>query len=537
MTISKKILIAVGLFLALIAATGGIALYQLGQVGAITDTIAEKDLPATRYSGAMRAELIDFRNRETQLLITKSAAEIDETLGRQKKNAEDLARYQAEYEKKAIRPDQKALLAEYQQAQASYMKTHDELVRLVRANEMDKALDYFRNEQRKSFRGLLPVVDKIVEDATTHGDQLRAQAASTYRTAIWLQTIVLLLAAGVGLALGFGLIRTVIQPLRRVRDSVQRIVESRDFTHPMGMTGDDELAATSAAVDRLTAMMRETLSEFSSAIHEVAEMASQLAKASDQASHDSATQADMAAAMSATLEQVTTSISQVSDNAQALTVAAQASDHAAQDGGNIMEQTVGKIREIGGRIQETASAVTTLGSASAEISSIVQVIRDVADQTNLLALNAAIEAARAGEQGRGFAVVADEVRKLAERTAVATQDITSKIATIQSGSQNAGQQIEQTVSLVQIGMTEADHAVNAVRHIRDDVSRVDGEVMAISEALREQSQASNDIANRVEKVAQLGNDSRVHAAETAQLAGHLNQIASQLRTAASKYRV
>ncbi|HMW19082.1 MAG TPA: methyl-accepting chemotaxis protein, partial [Accumulibacter sp.] len=230
-------------------------------------------------------------------------------------------------------------------------------------------------------------------------------------------------------------------------------------------------------------------------------------------------------------------INAVAENTTKLSVAAKDADHAAGEGGETMRQTIDQLRRVGVRVEETATSITSLSKASAEISSIVRTIREVADQTNLLALNAAIEAARAGEQGRGFAVVADEVRKLAERTALATQDISGKIVAIQEATHLAGEQMRASVEQVASGMSRADEANSAVDRIKCGVAAVESEVAAISATLKEQAAVSNEIAGRVENVARLSENNSCSAQQSARLSVDLAALAGRLRTSAERYRV
>ncbi len=537
MTIARKLVAAIAVFIALIAATGLIAIFQLSKVTESVGHLANEEFPQVRYAGAMRAEVIDFRNRDTQLLIIQSPSEVDEVLERQKANLVNQEKYVSAYEKVALGETEKSLLKEYRAGWNGYLKTHEELVRMARAGQKEAALAYFRGEQRKSFRSVLPVIDKMFEDASGSSESLTAETNALLGLTRNELLAAIVLSIVIGIAAGFMLYRAVVTPLEQVRNAITRIVDNRDFTQPIGIKGNDEVADTAAAVDRLTAAMRETLREFVAAIEQVTSTAMQLATAAKQVEGSSIDQSESAAAMAATVEQLTVSINQVADNAQMLSSAAQASDAAAKDGGSIMVHTIEQIRGIGVRIQETAVAIESLGQASSEITFIVQTIREVADQTNLLALNAAIEAARAGEQGRGFAVVADEVRKLAERTSLATQDISSKIEAIQRGTETAGKQMALSVEQVTSGMAGADDANAAVDRIKGEVARVESEVSAISAALREQGQASNEIAGRVEKVAQASEENSRSAEETAAMSHELANLAMRLRESASRYRV
>jgi methyl-accepting chemotaxis protein len=194
------------------------------------------------------------------------------------------------------------------------------------------------------------------------------------------------------------------------------------------------------------------------------------------------------------------------------------------------------MHAIASAIEEVAQSIRQLNERSAEIGGIVQVIREVADQTNLLALNAAIEAARAGEQGRGFAVVADEVRKLAERTTAATSDIGTKISAIQHSSIEASGAMNQAQHRVSSGVELANQVGDTVHTITEDAKLVESEVQTISGALKEQDQAGHLIATHVEKIANMVESNSLAARLTATLAEELEGIAAGLRQDIARFR-
>jgi methyl-accepting chemotaxis protein len=196
-----------------------------------------------------------------------------------------------------------------------------------------------------------------------------------------------------------------------------------------------------------------------------------------------------------------------------------------------------EVTAIAGGIERSAQMVGLLKTQSQEISSIANTIKGIAEQTNLLALNAAIEAARAGEQGRGFAVVADAVRNLAERTAQSTEEISGTIEKIQASTEQVFNGMNESVGRARAGLALSQEAGQTINRLSSSAGEVLVAVREISDALKEQSQASNDIARHVESIAQMAQENSSAVEQTNASAVGLGQLAQELQSAASRFTV
>ncbi|KAB2965564.1 methyl-accepting chemotaxis protein [Zoogloea sp.] len=360
-----------------------------------------------------------------------------------------------------------------------------------------------------------------------------ASAETVRTTAILFGLVSVLLISGVL----YALLTALTRPLARLSTAMAELASGdADLTRRVPIERNDELGRTAASLnaflDRLQGMFREVRDEsvaLAGGLRSVASSTGQVAESSR-------TVADTTSENAATIEEITVSSGHIADHAREADEVMLATRAQSRRSGEAVRAMEGQMRSIGATIEQLADALGGVASRSQQVAGVVQVIREVADQTNLLALNAAIEAARAGEQGRGFAVVADEVRKLAERTGSATLEISSTIEFMRSEMEQAVSGMNGTRQEVENGIASASVVAREITTIEDSMDAAASRVREIAEATREQSAATTALARSVELTSNMvqSTDSAIQASSSTvsrleQTSGRLGDLVSRFR--------
>jgi methyl-accepting chemotaxis protein len=338
-------------------------------------------------------------------------------------------------------------------------------------------------------------------------------------------------------SINFILKKFVSTPAGKMRTAIVAVSETHDFTRRIAVDSEDEIGQTANSFNELMGNLQAAFRQLHDGIEKVADSSHSLSQYSRQVAEGSASQTQATSVMAGTVSQVTFGTSIVSAGAADAVNMSRESSELSEKGGQVIHHAAEEMVKIGESVRKTAGSIESLGEQSNQISAIVNVIRGIADQTNLLALNAAIEAARAGELGRGFAVVADEVRKLAERTAKATEDVTGMIATMQTSSHAAADDMAAMVGQVDEGVSLARQAGEAIVQIKTASDQVTGTVSDISNSLEEQGRASDEISAQIEKVSQMTEANSSAASEASSAASYLEQLAAEMRATVERFKI
>ena len=359
--------------------------------------------------------------------------------------------------------------------------------------------------------------------ANAAGKKAEATRASWFYGGTTLATVLIVVA------LGMVVIRSILQPLRAVIDRLKDIAEGEaDLTQQADEARRDELGVLASWFNAFVRRIHDVMVDVSGATQDVKTTAATIAESSREVNQSIDEQSNQVTQISAAIEQMSASVIEVARKAADAANSARVSGETAEHGGQIVRDTIQGMQGIDHAVSESAQSVQKLGDRGEQIGEVITVINDIADQTNLLALNAAIEAARAGEAGRGFAVVADEVRKLADRTTKATDEIADSIRAIQADTDQAVDRMSAGQEHVKAGVGQATAAGQSLQQIVEAANEVASMVQAIAAASEEQSIAGEEVSRSVQQISAMTRDNSVHMGESAAAASELRERSDAL---------
>ncbi|GAB0147354.1 MULTISPECIES: methyl-accepting chemotaxis protein [Marichromatium] len=408
----------------------------------------------------------------------------------------------------------------------------------LQRGDHDQALRIYRNETLAYLQTLRHLFGVLEESLQAQQQESIAISAETSQLARWSMlgaaSVALVLAA----LLGVLLTRLVVRPVRATTARLRDIAEGEgDLTQRLEVHGNDEIADLSHAFNAFIARIHTLVSQVAGAASQLSAAAEQLSGTSTESREHVAQQQREVEQVATAMHEMASTVAEVARNAAEAAQAAQNTDNEAEAGSAVVGEANTTIDALALEVESAAEAISRLAADSEEIGKVLDVIRAIADQTNLLALNAAIEAARAGEHGRGFAVVADEVRNLASRTQASTTEVQEMIERLQGGALGAVEAMERGRAKAGEGVAQTTHAAESFQTITQSISTITDMNAQIASAAEEQSAVAEEVNRSVSNI----NDGTAHAATTSGQIAHASEalaaLALELQTLLGRFHI
>jgi len=434
-----------------------------------------------------------------------------------------------------IDPKVKAALEEAQPALEEYIQSAQEMAKLAIADRK-MARSQFEIFQQV-FQDLEGKMSKLSDLVQANATRAEADGASAVRTSRVAMAVFCVLAFVVLTAAAMLITRRITNGISALVNSAKAIAAGDLTIADLRVQSQDELGELTEAINRMKEGLRLMIGSVAGTAERVASASEEMSSASTQQAQGAETQRQQADHVATAMTQMAATVLQVSENSNKAADAARNAAELARTGGKIVEDTISKMRAIAESVGQSSQKVEGLGRSSNQIGEIVGVIDEIADQTNLLALNAAIEAARAGEQGRGFAVVADEVRKLAERTSKATKEISGMIRGIQSETKTAVEAMQGGTRQVQEGVETTTQAGMSLSDIIRTAEKVGEMVSYIAAASAQQSNATEEVNANIERISKITREAASGSQQSARACGDLSNMALDLQKMVSQFKL
>lgn len=545
LSVKMKINLISGLFISAIIIIVGFGVAKMktveGQFFLYSNVAAKMQLEITEINRDM-----NYVSRLTRSIMlgdnyqknfTKLEDRIDDIEG----HFRELSQAVGSADNKSVKDQISQLISKSKTSTMTFLVESKKLMQSIESNNTDETRKAAWRKYKAEFSPLAVSAREDFADltkvATGYRKDIHEGAKSTVESAVGVIITVSVVILIIGVVLSMLISRSIINPLLALNKTINEIEQNSDLTLRTNIAGKDELSSVGHAVDSLMSKFHETLNTITNAANSLNQSAAELATSSSNTSENINKQRLETDMVVTAMNQMAITAQEVATNAANTASGAEESNHLAIEGQSVVSNTVDSISSLAGQIDNAANSIDKVSTDSQEIGRVLDVISGIAEQTNLLALNAAIEAARAGEQGRGFAVVADEVRSLASRTESSTQEIKAMIDSLQDSSKQAVDIMSLSKEQAESSVQNAQSAGQALDQITTSISTINDMAAQIATAAEEQTSVNEEINRNITNISVISDDTATEAEGTSSASHVLSDLANELNHQVSQFKV
>ncbi|MBB6289921.1 methyl-accepting chemotaxis protein [Pseudomonas sp. JAI120] len=536
MNIAPRAFLGFSLIGALMLFLGVFALNQMSKIRGATQDITQSSVPSIRALDEFTQLTLRLRVLSYRLLTNREPDVQQKTLEAFELRNQQIRTAQGVYEKLIDSGEERSIYDEYMRLLTQYQQIEARMKSLSSANQIDELRNLLNTELLNNSEQVNMVLNRLLDYNNKAALATNQQAEDQYNMAFDWVIGLLVIATALTMLFAWLLTRSITLPISQALEAAEEVAEG-NLTRPIKVDGNDEAGRLLAAMAKMQEKLRDTLQRIAGSATQLASAAEELNAVTDESARGLTRQNNEIEQAATAVNEMTSAVEEVARNAVSTSEASRNATTSAGDGRDLVQETVSAIERMSGDVQATATLIGELANESRDIGKVLDVIRGLADQTNLLALNAAIEAARAGEAGRGFAVVADEVRALAHRTQQSTSEIERMIGSIQAGTEHAVDSMRNSTERAESTLNIAKGAGMSLDTINTAIVEINERNLVIASAAEEQAQVAREVDRNLVNIRDLSVQSATGASQTSAASNELSRLAVDLNGMVGRFRL